>query len=110
MRGFIDRRMRYSDVVVIAAVVMDIKGIMIEEGGVVVGVDVAVVVDVVVMEVDIKVIGKITTLMTTASSGSGSSGSKKMDLEGQGWAGIGSGREMRGEEGSEGGCSLLFVR
>ena len=78
MRGFIDRRMRYSDVVVIAAVVMDIKGIMIEEGGVVAGVDV---VDVVVMEVDIKVIGKITTLMSTASSGSGSS-SKKMDLEG----------------------------
>ena len=76
MRGFIDRRMRYSDVVVIAAVVMDIKGIMIEEGGVVAGVDV---VDVVVMEVDIKVIGKITTLMTTASSGSSS---KKMDLEG----------------------------
>jgi hypothetical protein len=33
----------------------------------------------VVMEVDIKVIGKITTLMTTASSGSSS---KKMDLEG----------------------------
>lgn len=97
--------MRYSDVVVIVAVVVvDIKGIMIEEGGVVVGVDVAVVV------VDIKVIGKITTLMTTASSGSGSSGSKKIDLEGQGWAGIGSGREMRGEEGSEGGCSLLFVR
>ena len=77
MRGFIDRRMRYSDVVVIAAVVMDIKGIMIEEGGVVAGVDV---VDVVVMEVDIKVIGRITTLMTTASSGSSSS--KKMDLEG----------------------------
>ena len=82
MRGFIDRRMRYSDVVVIMVVVVDIKGIMIEEGGVVVGVDVAVVVvDVVVMEVDIKVIGKITTLMSTASSGSGSS-SKKMDLEG----------------------------
>ena len=81
-------------------VVVDIKGIMIEEGGVVAGVDV---VDVVVMEVDIKVIGKITTLMTTASSGSSSS--KKMDLEGQGWAGIGLGREMRGEEGNEGdGC------
>ena len=77
MRGFIDRRMRYSDVVVIAAVVMDIKGIMIEEGGVVAGVDV--VVDVVVVEVDIKVIGKITALMTTASSGSSS---KKMDLGG----------------------------
>jgi hypothetical protein len=43
---------------------------------VVAGVDV---VDVVVMEVDIKVIGKITALMTTASSGSSS---KKMDLEG----------------------------
>ena len=41
------------------------------------GVDV--VVDVVVVEVDIKVIGKITALMTTASSGSSS---KKMDLEG----------------------------
>lgn len=78
MRGFIDRRMRYSDVVVMV-VVVDIKGIMIEEGGVVAGVDV-VVVDVVGMEVDIKVIGKITTLMTTASSGSSS---KKMDLEGQ---------------------------
>jgi hypothetical protein len=102
MRGFIDRRMRYSDVVVIMVVVVDIKGIMIEEGGVVAGVDV--VVDVVVMEVDIKVIGKITTLMTTASSGSGSSGSsKKMDLVGWGLVGIGSGREMRGEEGSEGG-------
>ena len=76
MRGFIDRRMRYSDVVVIMVVVVDIKGIMIEEGGVVAGVDV---VDVVVMEVDIKVIGKITALMTTASSGSSS---KKMDLGG----------------------------
>ena len=82
-------------------VVVDIKGIMIEEGGVVAGVDV---VDVVVMEVDIKVIGKITTLMTTASSGSSSS--KKMDLEGQGLAGIGLGREMRGEGGSEGGGCL----
>lgn len=95
--------MRYSDVVVIAAVVVDIKGIMIEEGGVVAGVDAVVVVDVVVMEVDIKVIGRITTLMTTASSGSSS---KKMDLEGRGLAGIGSGREMRGEEGSEGRCCL----
>jgi hypothetical protein len=64
---------------------------------------VEVVVDVVVMEVDIKVIGKITTLMTTASSGSSS---KKMDLEGQGLAGIGLGREMRGGEGSEGGGCL----
>lgn len=91
--------MRYSDVVV-TMVVVDIKGIMIEEGGVVAGVDAVVVVDVVVMEVDIKVIGKITTLMTTASSGS----SKKMDLEGRGLVGIGSGREMRGEGGSEGGC------
>ena len=76
MRGFIDRRMRYSDVVV-TVVVVDIKGIMIEGGVDAVVVDV---VDVVVMEVDIKVIGKITTLMTTASSGSSSS--KKMDLEG----------------------------
>jgi hypothetical protein len=75
MRGFIDRRMRYSDVVVMV-VVVDIKGIMIEGGVDAVVVDV---VDVVVMEVDIKVIGKITTLMTTASSGSSS---KKMDLEG----------------------------
>jgi hypothetical protein len=102
MRGFIDRRMRYSDVVVM--VVVDIKGIMIEEGGVVAGVDVAVVVDVVVMEVDIRVIGKTTTLMITASSGSSS---KKMDLEGQGLVGIGLGREMRGEGGSEGGCCCL---
>jgi hypothetical protein len=101
MRGFIDRRMRYSDVVVIAAVVVDIKGIMIEGGVDAVVVDV---VDVVVMEVDIKVIGRITTLMTTASSGSSSS--KKMDLEGQGLAGIGLGREMRGEGGSEGGGCL----
>ena len=92
--------MRYSDVVVM--VVVDIKGIMIEEGGVVAGVDAVVVVDVVVMEVDIRVIGKITTLMTTASSGSSSS--KKMDLEGRGLVGIGSVREMRGGEGSEGGC------
>jgi hypothetical protein len=105
MRGFIDLRMRYSDVIVIVVAVVDIKGIMIEEGGVVAGVDVAVVVDVVVMEVDIKVIGKITTLMSTASSGSGSS-SKKMDLEGWGLVGIGSGRETRGEEGSEGRCCL----
>lgn len=95
--------MRYSDVVVMV-VVVDIKGIMIEEGGVVAGVDAVVVVDVVVMEVDIKVIGRITTLMTTASSGSSSS--KKMDLEGQGLAGIGLGREMRGEGGSEGGGCL----
>jgi hypothetical protein len=100
MRGFIDRRMRYSDVVV-TVVVVDIKGIMIEGGVDAVVVDV---VDVVVMEVDIKVIGRITTLMTTASSGSSSS--KKMDLEGQGLAGIGLGREMRGEGGSEGGGCL----
>lgn len=92
--------MRYSDVVV-TVVVVDIKGIMIEGGVDAVVVDV---VDVVVMEVDIKVIGRITTLMTTASSGSSSS--KKMDLEGQGLAGIGLGREMRGEGGSEGGGCL----
>jgi hypothetical protein len=103
MRGFIDLQMRYSDVVAVGAA--DIKEIVIGEvvvttieGVVVAGVDVVVVdiAAVAAMEEDIKVIGKITTLMTTASS------SKKMESRGDWWAGIGSRREMRGEEGSEG--------